>query len=336
MIQFQLSQLYKSVVFSEFEIIRHYFSQASSTSVLGVGDDAAIIAVSPSKELVVSTDTLVSGQHFFVDTDPYKLGHKSLAVNLSDMAAMGAKPRWALLALTLPEHLIQHNCQWLDQFSKGFHSLAHEHHVDLIGGDTTRGSLNICVQMIGEIDQGKALLRSNAQPNDDVWVSGYLGEAAMALAHEQQRLVLQPDEIERCLSALLTPNPRITLGQQLISLAHSAIDISDGLLADLGHILDCSGVGATININAIACSAVLQNYLPQPLAINCLLAGGDDYELCFTATPLNRNEINRLSSELSIPLSRIGKITEAKGLSVLDSDGSVLTQENKGYDHFNT
>ena len=336
MIQFQLSQLYKSVVFSEFEIIRHYFSQASSTSVLGVGDDAAIIAVSPSKELVVSTDTLVSEQHFFVDTDPYKLGHKSLAVNLSDMAAMGAKPRWALLALTLPEHLIQHNCQWLDQFSKGFHSLAHEHHVDLIGGDTTRGSLNICVQLIGEIDQGKALLRSNAQPNDDVWVSGYLGEAAMALAHEQQRLVLQPDEIERCLSALLTPNPRITLGEQLISLAHSAIDISDGLLADLGHILDCSGVGATININAIACSAVLQNYLPQPLAINCLLAGGDDYELCFTATPLNRNEINRLSSELSIPLSRIGKITEAKGLSVLDSDGSVLTQENKGYDHFNT
>ena len=336
MIQFQLSQLYKSVVFSEFEIIRHYFSQASSTSVLGVGDDAAIIAVSPSKELVVSTDTLVSGQHFFADTDPYKLGHKSLAVNLSDMAAMGAKPRWALLALTLPEHLIQHNCQWLDQFSKGFHSLAHEHHVDLIGGDTTRGSLNICVQMIGEIDQGKALLRSNAQPNDDVWVSGYLGEAAMALAHEQQRLVLQPDEIERCLSALLTPNPRITLGEQLISLAHSAIDISDGLLADLGHILDCSGVGATININAITCSAVLQNYLPQPLAINCLLAGGDDYELCFTATPLNRNEINRLSSELSIPLSRIGKITEAKGLSVLDSDGSVLTQENKGYDHFNT
>ena len=336
MIQFQLSQLYKSVVFSEFEIIRHYFSQASSTSVLGVGDDAAIIAVSPSKELVVSTDTLVSGQHFFADTDPYKLGHKSLAVNLSDMAAMGAKPRWALLALTLPEHLIQRNCQWLDQFSKGFHSLAHEHHVDLIGGDTTRGSLNICVQMIGEIDQGKALLRSNAQPNDDIWVSGYLGEAAMALAHEQQRLVLQPDEIERCLSALLTPNPRITLGEQLISIAHSAIDISDGLLADLGHILDCSGVGATININAIACSAVLQNYLPQPLAINCLLAGGDDYELCFTATPLNRNEINRLSSELSFPLSRIGKITEAKGLSVLDSDGSVLTQENKGYDHFNT
>ena len=336
MIQFQLSQLYKSVVFSEFEIIRHYFSQASTTSVLGVGDDAAIIAVSPSKELVVSTDTLVSGQHFFADTDPYKLGHKSLAVNLSDMAAMGAKPRWALLALTLPEHLIQRNCQWLDQFSKGFHSLAHEHHVDLIGGDTTRGSLNICVQLIGEIDQGKALLRSNAQPNDDVWVSGYLGEAAMALAHEQQRLVLQPDEIERCLSALLTPNPRITLGEQLISIAHSAIDISDGLLADLGHILDCSGVGATININAIACSAVLQNYLPQPLAINCLLAGGDDYELCFTATPLNRNEINRLSSELSFPLSRIGKITEAKGLSVLDSDGSVLTQENKGYDHFNT
>lgn len=336
MIQFQLSQLYKFIVFSEFEIIRHYFSQTSSTSVLGVGDDAAIIAVSPSKELVISTDTLVSGQHFFADTDPFKLGHKSLAVNLSDMAAMGAKPRWALLVLTLPKQLIQENSQWLDKFSKGFYSLAHEHHVELIGGDTASGPLNICVQMMGEIDQGKALLRSNAQPNDDIWVSGYLGDAAMALAHEQQRIVLQPDEIERCLFALLTPIPRIRLGEQLINLAHSAIDISDGLLADLGHILDCSGVGATININAIACSAVLRNYLPQPHAINCLLAGGDDYELCFTAPSLNRREINRLSSELSIPLSCIGKITEAKGLTVLDSDGSVLTQENKGYDHFNT
>jgi thiamine-monophosphate kinase len=336
MIQFHLSQLYKSVVFSEFEIIRHYFFQASSTSVLGVGDDAAIVAVSSGKELVVSTDTLVSGQHFFADTDPYKLGHKSLAVNLSDMAAMGAKPRWALLALTLPKQLIQQNNQWLDQFSKGFHSLAHEHHVELIGGDTTSGPLNICVQMMGEIDQGKALLRSNAQPNDDIWVSGCLGEAAMGLAHEQQRVVLQEDEIERCLSALLTPNPRIRLGVELINLAHSAIDISDGLLADLGHILDYSGVGATININAIACSVVLQNYLPQPHAIHCLLAGGDDYELCFTAPSINRREINHLSNELSIPLSCIGQITEAKGLTVLDSDGSVLTLENKGYDHFNT
>ncbi|MDH5552211.1 MAG: thiamine-phosphate kinase, partial [Nitrosomonas sp.] len=250
MIQFQvfhnLSKPYNVVVPSEFEIIRQYFSQASPTSVLGVGDDAAIVAVSPGKELVVSTDTLVSGQHFFEDTDPYKLGHKSLAVNLSDMAAMGATPRWATLALTLPKLLIKENTQWLGLFAKGFYSLAQEHQVELIGGDTTCGPLNICVQIMGEIDQGKAMLRGHAQPNDDIWVSGYLGDAALALAHEQQRLVLQPDELVLCLSALLTPTPRIELGQQLIKFAHSAIDISDGLLADLGHILDCSDVGAMV------------------------------------------------------------------------------------------
>lgn len=323
-------------MFSEFEIIRQYFSQASPTSVLGVGDDAAIVAVSPGKELVVSTDTLVSGQHFFEDTDPYKLGHKSLAVNLSDMAAMGATPRWAMLALTLPKPLIQENTQWLDQFAKGFYSLAQEHQVELIGGDTTCGPLNICVQIMGEIEQGKGLLRSRAQANDDIWVSGCLGDAAMALAHEQQRLVLQSDELAQCLSALLTPTPRIKLGQQLTKYAHSAIDISDGLLADLGHILECSDVGATVKINTMACSTVLQKYLPQAQAINCWLAGGDDYELCFTAPPINRDEIERISTELSIPLTCIGKITDAKGLTVQGIDGSVLTQEKKGYDHFNT
>ncbi len=323
-------------MFSEFEIIRQYFSQASPTSVLGVGDDAAIVAVSPGKELVVSTDTLVSGHHFFEDTDPYKLGHKSLAVNLSDMAAMGATPRWAMLALTLPKPLINENTQWLDQFSKGFYSLAQEHQVGLIGGDTTCGSLNICVQIMGEIEQGKGLLRSRAQVNDDIWVSGHLGDAAMALAHEQQRLVLQSDELACCLPALLTPTPQIKLGQQLTKFAHSAIDISDGLLADLGHILEYSGVGATVKVNTMACSTVLQKYLSQDIAINCWLAGGDDYELCFTAPPINRGAIERISTELSIPLTRIGEILDVKGLTVQSIDGSVLIQEKKGYDHFDT
>ncbi len=333
---FNLSKPYNLVVLSEFEIIRHYFSQASPTAELGVGDDAAIISLPFGKEFVVSTDTLVSGQHFLADTDPLKLGHKSLAVNLSDMAAMGATPRWAMLAITLPKQLIKENSQWIGEFAKGFYTLAQEYHVALIGGDTTSGPLNICVQIMGEVDQGKALLRSNAQSNDDIWISGFLGDAALVLAHQQQRIKLQSVEVEQCLPALLTPIPRIELGQQLINYANSAIDISDGLLADLGHILDRSDVGAIININAIACSGVLQNYLPHPEVINCLLAGGDDYELCFTASTINRLEIERLSSELSIPLTRIGKITAIKGLKVLDSDGSELTQENKGYEHFYT
>ena len=192
------------------------------------------------------------------------------------------------------------------------------------------------VQIMGEVNQGQALLRSNARPNEDIWISGCLGDAALVLAHQQQRIKLQPVEVEQCLPALLTPTPRIKLGQQLINYANSAIDISDGLLADLGHILDCSDVGAIINIDAIPCSGILQNYLPHPDVINCLLAGGDDYELCFTASTINRLEIERLSSELSLPLTRIGKTTAIKGLKVLDSDGSELTQENKGYEHFYT
>ena len=333
---FDLPNPYNPAVLTEFEIIRHYFCQASPTAELGVGDDAAIIALPLGKELVVSTDTLVSGQHFFADADPLKLGHKSLAVNLSDMAAMGATPRWAMLAITLPKQLIKENNQWISEFSKGFYKLAQEYQVALIGGDTTSGPLNICVQIMGEVNQGQALLRSNARPNEDIWISGCLGDAALVLAHQQQRIKLQSVEVEQCLPALLTPTPRIELGQQLINYANSAIDISDGLLADLGHILDCSDVGAIINIDAIACSGVLQNYLPHPDVINCLLAGGDDYELCFTTSIINRLEIERLSSELSIPLTRIGKTTAIKGLKVLDSDGSELTQENKGYEHFYT
>lgn len=321
---------------SEFDIIRRYFSRPSRNAVLGIGDDAALIAVSPGKELVISTDTLVSNHHFFADTDPLKLGHKSLAVNLSDMAAMGAMPRWALLAITLPKSLIEDNDIWLSAFTKGFFNLAQAHGVELIGGDTCLGPLNICVQIIGEADKGKALRRSNAKLGDDIWVSGRLGDAALVLAHEQQRITLLPDEVEQCMPALLTPIPRVELGRYLVNLAHSAIDISDGLLADLGHVLESSDVGATIKMEAIACSSVLLSHLPQSYAVNCLLAGGDDYELCFTAPEIKRGEIEQLSTELSIPLSRIGKITEQKGLTVLDPNGSKLMLETKGYDHFYT
>jgi thiamine-monophosphate kinase len=320
-------------VTSEFDIIHRYFTRPNH-ALLGIGDDAALIKPTAGLELAISTDTLVSGQHFFPDTDPYMLGHKSLAVNLSDMAAMGAKPCWATLALTIPRDLLNHNELWLAAFANGFFKLAQQHQVGLIGGDTTCGPLNICVQIIGEVKKGKALRRSGAKPGDDIWISGHLGDAALALAHQQQRIQLTPTEIKACLPALHTPEPRISLGRRLISVAHSAIDISDGLMADLEHMLTNSNVAATINMNDLACSETLNNYLPQPLAISCLLSGGDDYELCFTAAKTKQSEIEKLAIELSIPLTRIGKITPGKGLRVLDTNGKVIKLETKGYDHF--
>lgn len=319
---------------SEFDIIRRYFKRPASGAVLGIGDDAALITASAKTELAISTDTLVCGKHFFADVDPYTLGYKSLAVNLSDMAAMGAKPRWALLALTLPDELVKQNTTWLNEFSQGFFALADVHDVGLIGGDTTAGPLNIGVQIVGEVAKGKALRRSGAQLGDDIWVSGRLGDAALALNHELQRITLESHEIAQCLPALLTPTARVELGQRLIGLAHSAIDISDGLMADLGHILESSEKAACINITHIPSSPTLKKYLPQSLAINCLLAGGDDYELCFTAPQINRGKIEALAAELTIPLTRIGEIVSGAGLIVKDAQGNIMTLETQGYDHF--
>lgn len=321
---------------SEFDIIRDYFKRPVTDAVLATGDDAALIAVKPGTELALSTDTLVSGRHFFADADPYKLGYKSLAVNLSDMAAMGAKPRWALLALTLPEELANPDTTWLAEFSKGFFTLANRYRVGLIGGDTTAGPLNIGVQIIGEVPAGQALRRSGAQAGDDIWISGKLGDAALALKHELQQITLAPEEIAQCLPSLLTPEAKVELGQRLIGLAHSAIDISDGLAADLGHVLAASEKAASINITDIPCSAVLKKYWRQKFAIDCLLAGGDDYELCFTAGQINRREIESLSAELAVPLTRIGKIHSGAGLIVKDTQGHDMTLEITGYDHFNS
>lgn len=319
---------------SEFGIIDRYFNRPASGAVMGIGDDAALVTVPPQTELAISTDTLVCDIHFFADTDPYQLGYKALAVNLSDMAAMGAKPRWVLLALTLPDHLVRHPT-WLAEFSRGFYALADEHDVALIGGDTTAGPLNIGVQIIGEVPAGKALRRSGAKVGDDIWVSGQLGNAALALQHALQKMALAPDEIACCLPALLMPIPRIILGRRLLGLAHSAIDISDGLLADLGHLLKASGKSACIALADIPCSKVLKNYLPHPAAINCLLAGGDDYELCFTAPKIKRHCIEQLANEFAVPLTRIGEIQAGNGLIIKDADGNVMTWETRGYDHFN-
>lgn len=321
---------------SEFDIIQRYFTRPAAGVVLGVGDDAALIKPAAGMELAISTDMLVSGRHFFADADPRKLGYKSLAVNLSDMAAMGAKPRWATLALALPKSLVRDNEKWLEAFADGFFSLAHTHQVELIGGDTTRGPLNICVTIIGEVARGKALRRSGAKPGDEIWVSGHLGDAALALAHQQQRIVLKLGDIAKCLPALHTPTARVELGQRLLGFAHSAIDISDGLLADLGHILERSKVAAVIQMNEISRSAVMEKYLLQPPVIDCLLAGGDDYELCFTVPKAKRGKIEDLARELALPLTRIGKISQGSGLVVLDAAGKPLELEATGYDHFRT
>ena len=315
---------------NEFELIRRYFTRATPGALLGVGDDAALLQVSEGHVLAVSTDMLVSGTHFFADADPFLLGHKTLAVNLSDMAAMGATPRWATLAMALPDA----NETWLERFSAGFFALAQQHGVELVGGDTTRGPLNLSVTIMGEVPQGGALLRGGAQVGNDVWVSGTLGDAALALAHLQGRIVLSGAEYAACAPALHKPQPRIELGLALRGLANSAIDISDGLLADFGHILEASRVGAQIEFVALPASPILRGYLQRSLGKECVLSGGDDYELCFTAPAAHYAELLRISAKLGLPLTRIGKIVAGQGCIVHDAGGTPLNLENSGYDHF--
>lgn len=324
---------------SEFDLIQRYFKwPVTETVLLGVGDDAAIIAPTANKVLAVSTDTLVGKQHFFEDTDPYKVGYKSLAVNLSDMAAMGAKPRWVTLSLTLPKSLFVQYENWLSEFAMGFHELAQSYEVALIGGDTTSGPLNINVQIIGEVANDQFLRRDGAVPGDDIWVSGYLGDAALALRHSLQEIELNNEEADYCFSMLHMPTARVELGQRLVGRVHSAIDISDGLMADLGHILACSGQSAVIKIAALPCSQVMKQYLHLPLAAQCQLTGGDDYELCFTAPKKNRRLIEHIANELSVPLTIIGEINQKKeqnkDLIVMDAQGREIIMEKKGYDHF--
>ncbi len=258
---------------SEFDLIRRYFTRPASHAILGVGDDAALIRVAPGMELAVSVDMLVAGTHFFPDAEPRQLGQKALAVNLSDMAAMGATPRWATLALALP----QADETWLQGFAEGFFQMAREYGVDLVGGDTTRGPLTLSIQIMGEVPAGRALRRDGAMVGDEVWVSGRLGDAALALAHLKGRLTLSPEDMAACLPALHAPQPRVVLGLALLGVAHSAIDISDGLLADLGHILESSRMAARIEFDALPVSAAMGRHLHEAAGRDCLLGGGDDY-----------------------------------------------------------
>lgn len=315
---------------SEFELISRYFTRPTRHTVAGVGDDAALLDVAPGHELVASTDMLVEGTHFFPDVDPESLGHKVLAVNLSDLAAMGAKPKWAMLSLALPKA----DETWLAGFSHGFFALAEQHDVDLIGGDTTRGPRNICVQIMGEVAQGRALRRGGARVGDDIWVSGHVGDAAAAVAHLKGELRLRGAGLGHCLARLDRPVPRVALGEGLIGIASAAIDISDGLVADLGHICECSGVGATIRFGDVPCSAQLMPVRAHALVAKALLSGGDDYELCFTASPKRVREIEMLSGRLGLALTRVGAIVAGKGVAVLDEAGRPMEVKEGGFDHF--
>jgi thiamine-monophosphate kinase len=314
----------------EFDLIARHFTRPATNAVLGVGDDCALVDVSNGMDLAVSTDTLVSGTHFFPDVDPETLGHKALAVNLSDMAAMGAMPYWAMLALTLPA--VDH--KWLAAFSKGFFDLADEFNVSLIGGDTTRGPLTLTVTIMGEVPAGAALRRSGARPGNDIWVSGRIGDAALAVAHRHGKLQLDKADFDEAVMRLYEPTPRVSLGQSLRGLATATIDISDGLLSDLGHICALSNVGATVDFGLIPVSPIGLKHLASEAGRTAVVAGGDDYELCFTAPAGVRDSMEDLSDMLSVPLTRIGKIQKGKGVSLLGTDGKPMKIDGRGFDHF--
>jgi thiamine-monophosphate kinase len=287
-----------------------------------VGDDCALLRPDAGLELAVTTDMLVEGRHFLPGADPAALGHKALAVNLSDLAAMGAAPRWALLAISLPRV----DEAWLEAFAEGFFGLAGRYGVDLVGGDTTRAQLTtIAVTALGEVPAGLALFRAGAKPGDDIWVSGELGGAALALVHP---------EIAEAAQRLHRPEPRVELGERLRGLAHAAIDVSDGLAGDLMHVLTRSGVAATVNYAQVPRAAAFRQLGNPELEKDCVLSGGDDYELLFTAAAERRGDLAALARELRIPLSRIGSIArgEAK-LAVLDESGRPLPYRG-GFDHF--
>ena len=318
---------------TEFELIERFFRRPSRSAVLGIGDDAALVVPSAGCELAVSVDMLVSGRHFFPDADPESIGHKTLAVNLSDMAAIGATPRWALLAGALPEI----DTTWLAAFARGLFSLADLHHVELIGGDTTRGPLTLCVTILGEVPAGQALLRGGAKSGDSIWVSGRLGDAALALAHAQGHVAMSNEELAVCERALLMPSPRVALGERLRRMATAAIDISDGLTGDLGHVLRASAVGAEVELAAIPRGPAMNRLLAsaqRELALRCLLAGGDDYELCFTVPQSREAILGDIARELGLALACIGRISEAAGIVVRDEFGRALAALPRGFDHF--
>lgn len=317
---------------SEFDLIKRHFQRPTRHTELGVGDDAALIRATAGCELVVSTDMLIGGTHFLADDDPESLGWKVLAVSVSDLAAMGAVPKWALLAIALP----QPREAFVAAFARGLFDCADAFGIDLVGGDTTRGPLNFCVTILGEVPQGGALRRGGARPDEDIWISCQPGRAALGLAQARGLTVLADDGRAECLAALRRPQPRLALGMALRGLASSAIDVSDGLLADLGHILERSGVGAIVDMTALPADGLARFCSDAELVRDSLLAGGDDYELIFTAAAERRAEVDGLAQRLGLPLTRIGRVTDepAGSLSLREADSRLTIPVRRGYDHF--
>ena len=316
---------------SEFDLIHKYFSRepADKSVILGVGDDAAVVAAPTNKQLVVTTDTFLAGRHFLPETPPYAIGYKSLAVNLSDLAAMSAEPKWLTLSLTIPDS----DEAWLAEFARGFFSLADKFAVELIGGDTVRGQLSITMQAMGWVDKNQYLSRSMAKAGDLIYVSGDLGDAALAL-----QLLLANKKIssaqEVLIKKLQRPEPRVSLGRKLVGIASAAIDISDGLTSDLGHILERSLCGAVIDIDSLPRSSVFLETTTSRDTLSLQLDGGDDYELCFTV-PEAREHLLQQSTDPELQgCYKIGEIESTSGLRIRCSDGSIETYQARGFDHF--
>lgn len=317
----------------EFELINSYFKRPARHAVLGGGDDCALIAPRSGMQLAISTDMLVEGRHFLPTVDPVHLGHKALAVNLSDLAACGARPVAFTLALALPRA----DKVWAEGFSRGLYALAETHDCELIGGDTTQGPLNICITVLGEVAPEQALLRHAAEAGDDIYVSGQVGDARMALEVFRGKLSLSEQAFERCRQRMEQPTPRVALGQALRGIANAAIDVSDGLLGDLGHILQRSGVGACVQTQWLEGSAAVSaDVLAQPWGrrLDMALAGGDDYELLFTAPRAMRERVHAAGHDCGVAVTCIGAITQEPGLKLLDPQGQPLLRRFASFDHF--
>jgi len=316
----------------EFELISRYFTRRSDRSdvIRGVGDDGAVLHVPPGMQLVVTTDTLVNGVHFPEETSPYDIGWKCLAVNLSDLAAMGAEPTWITLALTLPEA----NKSWIQGFSQGLFDLADQHHVALVGGDTTRGPLSISVQAMGFVPSEKALLRSGVRSGDQIYVTGTLGDAAIGLDILQKRWSSAiPTERAFLIGRLNRPTPRVQVGLALRSFAHAAIDLSDGLGADLGHLLKASSqnLGAKIYLESLPRSVALKS---DSIPWERIISGGDDYELCFTVSPDQVEQLKKIQSTLDCALTWIGQVCDSPGITWIDKSGDSVKMAKNGFTHF--
>lgn len=319
---------------SEFDLIAQYFTRPPRNGghvVLGVGDDCALMTPSAGVQMAISSDMLVEGRHFFPGADPHALGHKCLAVNLSDLAAMGAKPLAFTLALALPDA----RAEWLAPFSESMLALAELHQCELIGGDTTKGPLNICITIFGEVPADGALRRDAAQPGDDIWVSGSLGDARLALAGYRHECTLSADTLAAAGERMHKPTPRVALGLALRGIAHAAIDISDGLVGDLGHILKRSSAGATLFVDHLPAGPMLRMQ-ERDLQRRFTLAGGDDYELCFTAPADKRDEVQAAGRTTATAVTRVGTIDQTPGLRLVDAAGAPLDLQLASFDHFAT